>query len=100
MAHPPPGRQIMKSETGSPPPIGFLLGRYRDGFGIRLFGMVGHPVHPATPLFVIVSHAVLVMYRLVLMTAVENSPRLGAGLHGGALPLHADQIFVQIATER
>src|ERR1700730_838726 len=86
---------------GSPRRRGFrLLCRNRDGFGIRPFRMIRHPVHPAAPLFIIVPHAVLVMNCLVLMTAVENSPRLRTGLHRGALPLHADQIFVQIAAER
>ncbi len=46
------------------------------------------------------THAVLVVDRLVLMAAVEDAARLGAGRHGRPLPLHADQVLVQVAAER
>src|SRR5262249_61949324 len=63
-------------------------------------GIIRQPVHPATPLLIVVPHAVLVMDGLIFVTAVKDAAWLRTWPRGCTLALHADQILMQVAPER
>src|SRR5579862_2477134 len=56
--------------------------------------------HAPAPFGIKMAHAAFVMDGHVLFATVQHPGRLAARMHRAALAMHAQQIFVQITTER
>src|SRR6185369_18098804 len=83
--------------VGRPLPKTLLRGSARFALAERVVGFASHA--PA-PFGVEVPHAAFVVDRHVLFAAVQYPRRLAAGAHRAALPVHAEQVFMQVAAER
>src|SRR5690606_29812831 len=66
---------------------------------VRLRRVRWRTVDPTAPLFVVVTHAVLVVDRLVFLTTMENATGLRLWSHRSALTNNTNKVFVQVTTE-
>src|SRR5690242_1389853 len=62
-------------------------------------GIVGRPPHAFRPFRVVMPHPDLVVDRAVLLATLQHPTAIGSIAHRPALPMHRQQILVEIAAE-